>query len=101
MFEARNLAALGIDARHHVLDSAILAGSVHRLKDDQDRPTVGRVQAILDCGERGNILGKHRLGETLAFCFRQLGIPVPTRVIVLELDRLAVGNTPLIDEFVG
>ena len=36
MFEAEDLAALRIDARHHVLDGAIFAGRIHRLEDQQD-----------------------------------------------------------------
>ena len=36
LLEAENLAALRIDPGHHVLDGAVLAGGVHRLKDQQD-----------------------------------------------------------------
>ena len=38
--EREHLAALRIDAGHHVLDRAVLAGGVHRLEDEQQRPRV-------------------------------------------------------------
>ena len=38
MLEAIDLAALGVHARHDVLDRAVLAGGVHGLEDQQDRP---------------------------------------------------------------
>ena len=38
--EGMHLAALRIDARHHVLDDAVLAGRIHRLEDHQHRPAV-------------------------------------------------------------
>src|SRR5260370_28536847 len=40
MFEAENLAALWVDARHHVLDDAVLAGRIHRLENQQQRIAV-------------------------------------------------------------
>ena len=47
VLETEHLAALGIDARHHVLDGAVLAGRIHRLENQQQRVTVGRVQHVL------------------------------------------------------
>ena len=47
MFETEHLAALGIDAGHHVPDGAVLAGGVHRLKNQQHRIAVGRVVKML------------------------------------------------------
>jgi len=35
VLEAEDLAALRVHARHHVADRAVLAGSVHRLEDQQ------------------------------------------------------------------
>ena len=43
VLEAEHLAALRIDAGHHVPDGAVLSGGVHRLKDQQHRIAVGRV----------------------------------------------------------
>ena len=39
--------ALRIDAGHHVLDRAVLAGGVHRLQHDQHRPAVVGVERLL------------------------------------------------------
>ncbi len=47
MFEAENLAALRIDAGHDVLDGAVLAGGVHRLKNQQQRTVVVGVEQTL------------------------------------------------------
>ena len=43
LFETENLAALRIDPGHDVPDGAVLAGSVHPLKNQQQRIAVGRV----------------------------------------------------------
>src|SRR5437016_8039764 len=51
MFETENLASLRIDARHHVLDGAVLAGSVHRLENQQDGVLVAGVQHALQRAE--------------------------------------------------
>ena len=47
--ERVHLAALRIDARHHVLDRAVLAGRVHRLEHREHRPAVLRVELLLQC----------------------------------------------------
>ncbi len=47
MFETENLAALRIDAGHHVLNRAVLAGRVHGLKNQQQRIAVGGIQQVL------------------------------------------------------
>ena len=49
--ERIHLAALRIDARHDVLDGAVLAGRVHRLEDQQHRPAVVGVESILQFGQ--------------------------------------------------
>ena len=51
LLERGHLAALRIDARHDVLDRAVLAGRIHRLEDEQQRPAVLRVQHVLLLGE--------------------------------------------------
>ena len=43
LFETEHLAALRIDSGHDVPDGAVLAGGVHRLKNQQQRIAVGRV----------------------------------------------------------
>ena len=47
LFETEDLAALGIDARHDVPHGAVLAGSVHPLKNQQQRIAAGRVVKAL------------------------------------------------------
>jgi hypothetical protein len=47
LFEAENLAALRIDAGHDVLDRAVLACGVHRLKNQQQRMAVVGVEQTL------------------------------------------------------
>jgi hypothetical protein len=52
--ERSDLAALRIDARHNVLDGAVLAGGVHGLKDEQHGPAILRIERVLQLGERCN-----------------------------------------------
>src|ERR1035437_3108721 len=52
LFETENLAALRIDPGHDVPDGAVLAGSVHPLKNQQQRITVGRVVKLLQQTQR-------------------------------------------------
>ena len=47
VLEAEDLAALRIDPGHDVPDGAVLAGRVHRLKDQQHGIAVGRVEKPL------------------------------------------------------
>ena len=47
LLEAEYLAALRIDPGHDVPDGAVLAGSVHALKNQQQRMAVGRVVKAL------------------------------------------------------
>jgi len=47
MLEAEHLAALRIDAGHHVPDDSVLSGGIHRLKDQQHRITVGCILKLL------------------------------------------------------
>src|SRR4029450_11331070 len=46
-FEGIHLATLWISPLHDVLDGAVFAGRVHRLKDQQHRPLVLRVELVL------------------------------------------------------
>ena len=55
MFEAEHLAALRIDAGHDVPDGAVLAGGVHRLKNQQHRIAVGRVVKALQRAQLLNL----------------------------------------------
>ena len=46
-FEGIHLATLRIYAGHHMLDSAVLAGCIHRLKNDEDRPLILGIEGFL------------------------------------------------------
>ena len=87
--ERVHLAALRIDAGHHVLDRAVLAGGVHRLEDQQDRPAVLGVQALLQLREHLGPLGERLLGLRLVLggqLARVVGVDV------LQAELLAVGE---------
>jgi hypothetical protein len=47
LFEAENLAALRIDPGHDVPNGAVLAASVHPLKNEEQRIAIGRVVQVL------------------------------------------------------
>ena len=101
LLEAEDLAALGIDARHDVLDGAVLAGGVHRLEDDQDRPGIGGVEPILGLGQLGDVLGERFLGELLPLLLGELGIAGPVGIVVLEADLPVLRYPATGDEIVG
>ena len=67
LLEAEHLAALRIDPGHDVPDGAVLAGSVHRLKNQQHRIAVGRVVKTL---QRAQLL--HLFFEEFVYCFFDL-----------------------------
>jgi hypothetical protein len=99
VLEAGDLATLRIEARHDMFDGAVLTCGIHCLKNDEDRPLIGGVEAVLDCGKCGDVLRKHIFGESFAFCFGEPGIAIPAGVIILEVDGFVVRNTPEIDDF--
>ena len=47
LLERVHFASLGVDARHDVLDGAILACRIHRLKNYQHRPAILGVKTLL------------------------------------------------------
>src|SRR5664279_2706696 len=55
LFETENLAALRIDPGHDVPDGAVLAGSVHPLKNQQQRIAVGGVVKPLQRAQRFDV----------------------------------------------
>jgi hypothetical protein len=48
LLERGDLAALRVDALEHALDRTVLAGGVHALEDQQQRPAVLRVELFLE-----------------------------------------------------
>ena len=63
--ERVHLAALRIDAGHHVLDGAVLAGGVHGLEDQQHGPAILGVQALLQLREQLHAQREGLLGPGL------------------------------------
>src|SRR2546427_6704560 len=65
-FERKDLRALRVDTGHHVLDGAVFAGGVHRLKDDQQSISVLRVKNVLIFRQTGGIRVELLAGFILA-----------------------------------
>src|SRR5713226_45906 len=65
--ERMHVAALRIHAGHHVFDRAVLAGGVHALKNQQQRPHILRVQLLLHLREHLAALPQHALRVLLRF----------------------------------
>src|SRR5262249_4516278 len=63
--EGKYLTTLRVDAGHNVLDRAVFPRGVYRLKDQQHRPAVLRVEHVLKLREYGNTHGKGFLGTRL------------------------------------
>ena len=70
MLEAEHLAALRIDAGHDVLDRAVLARRVHRLKNQQQRIAVVRVEQILPLAQVLDVRGEQFLVMLVRFVKR-------------------------------
>src|SRR5262245_42182422 len=94
LLEGEHLAALRIDARHHVLDGAVLAGRVHGLEDEQHGPAVLCVEHGLLLGEPG-CAALEELGRLLLV---QLLAERVARVDVLQPEALALGDAERVDE---
>ena len=71
--ERDDLNALRIDSRHHVLDRRVLAGSVHRLQDDEQRLPVTRPKQLLRGRELGDAALERLLRPFLELVLGQVG----------------------------
>ena len=71
-----------------MLDGAVLAGGIHRLKDHQDRPGIGGVEPFLGFRQLRHILGEQLLGVSLALVFGNFRVACPVGIIILEADLL-------------
>src|SRR5262249_38977460 len=93
--ERGHVNSLWIHARHDVLDRAVLAGGVHRLEDEQQRPAVLRVEHLLLLSEPlgpapqevGRLALLHPQAEGIA------------RVDALQPEALALRYAKRLDEF--
>ena len=89
LFEGVYLAALRIDAGHHVLDRAVFAGRIHRLQNQQHRPRIGRKQYLLGFGELRDVIRQERF-ERAATEFLPKLMSTPGRVEFIESHALAM-----------
>ena len=63
--ERVHVAALRVETRHDMLDHAILAGGIHPLQHDQQRPAAVGIEALLQLAEALEVVREHRLGVVL------------------------------------
>src|SRR6185312_15981954 len=100
LLEAEYLASLRVDAAHDVLDGAILAGRVHRLKHDQHGKAVVRVESRLRLRQLRQAPFKDFLGafleRVLAQVLKLLAL-LPAWVVVDQLDLLILGDAKQVD----
>ena len=75
----KDLAPLRVDPGHDVLDGAVLAGGIHRLEDEQQRPLALGVKLVLKFRQRLDALGQRFFGFGFALVF------VPDRVGGIEI----------------
>jgi hypothetical protein len=90
MLEAENLASLRIDAGHDVLDRAVLASGVHRLKNQQQRIAVVGVKQALPFAQFLNV----RFEDGFVILLRFVKRLYPGRPL-FETDRLAFADAEL------
>jgi len=57
LFKTEDLAALRIDAGHHVSDRAVLPGGVHRLKNKQQRIAIAGIEQTLQSTQFRDVFG--------------------------------------------
>ena len=88
---------LRVDARHDVLDRAVLARRVHRLEDQQHRPAVLGVELLLQLGEALHAELQQRLG--LLFVDVEPG--GVAGIVVGEMEAFAFAYPVTVDDFGG
>ena len=93
--ERGDLHALRVDARHHVLDGAVLAGGVHRLKDQQDAPAVLCVEHALRLAEPLDAAREQFFRLALLLGFELVRV---ARIVILEPEPLAARDTVGLEE---
>ena len=98
LLERVHLAALRIEAAHHMLDDAVLAGRVHRLKHDQNRPVVSRIKSLLQILETLDAFLEKILRMVLREAERFVRIGVGDTELVGLVDPKAFGDVGEIHE---
>ena len=93
-FERMHFAALRIDAGHHMLDHAVLAGRIHALEHHQHAPLPLGVKPLLQFLDPGNAVGEHRLDVRVvggkAEAFR--------RIVIGELEMPRLVDAAMLDD---
>src|SRR6478752_962773 len=56
MAVTEDIAALRVDAGHHVLDAAVFSGGIHGLEDDEQGMPIGGVEQLLLSTQPCNVL---------------------------------------------
>jgi len=95
LLERKDIDPLRIDARHDVLDRAILARRVHRLEDEQQRPGILGVENVLLHCEPFRTAFK-KLRRLLLIHLEPAGV---ARIKVLEAEVLALRDAEWIGVF--
>ena len=91
LLETEHLAALRIDARHHMANGAILACAIHALEDKQQRILVRGVVKVLQQGQPLHVLPQQLLIFLLRLCER-----IDNRRPFAEVDFLARRHTKIL-----
>ena len=92
-----HLAALRIDAGHHVFDDAVLAGGVHALKHQQHGPLAMGIEPLLQVNEAGDPLGQDRLHVSdVGRETESLG-----GIVIVKLEVLRLIDPALLDDLFG
>ncbi|OIQ69211.1 hypothetical protein GALL_491890 [mine drainage metagenome] len=87
MLKAEHLAALRVDARHHVANRAVLACRVHRLKHQQQGMAVRRVEQALLVAELLHVVSQQIVIGLLRFA-QSLGLRGPAD----QVNRIAFAD---------
>ena len=97
------MAALRVDARHHVLDCAVFPGGIHGLKDEQHRPAVLRIEFFLQAVEQTFACIEYLLRVLLASdAGRVNGVPIlQTKLFTLGYTKRCSEARGLFDELVA
>jgi hypothetical protein len=88
---------LRIDARHDVLDDAVLAGGIHALQHDQDRPFVLGVELFLKFAETLGVFCEQCLDLILV----ELQPRSVSRIEVRQAETIGLVDAVALDEFCG
>ena len=95
LLEREHLASLRIDARHDVLDGAVLARRIHGLKHKQQGPAVLRVEHVLLFREPLGAASE-KFGRLALTQLQAAGV---CRIDALQAQALALGNAEWVDVF--